>query len=154
MKKFVLVFFLLFQAEAFAGDVCVMIDTEGWSQDKINLMQSVAYELAIDAGQPLFPSKNENELCFTDPTFDVEVTVTKDAISNRYDQDEADRQAILQAELEKDTEAEDELNTNDVRKESLKTIDAVVDAITDLDGMKAYVKELSRMILAKEEVES
>lgn len=154
MKKFLVVLLISFQTQAFAGEVCVTVDASGWPQEKINLMQAVAYELAIDAGQNNFPSKNENELCFTDATFDVQAVITKDAISTRYDQDEADRQAILEAELEKDIEAEDELETNDVMKETLKTIDAKVDAVTDLDGMKTYVKELSRMILAKHEVES
>lgn len=155
MKKLLLILLVAFQAQAFASsDVCVTIDTSGWSQEKINLMQAVAYELAVDAGQNNFPSRNKNELCFMDPTFDVQVVITKEAISDRYDRDEADRQAIIQAELEKDAEAEDELKLNDVSKESLKTIDAKVNAVSDLDQMKAYVKELSRLVLAKHEVES
>jgi len=150
MKKFIFVFFILWQAQAFAEEVCVTVDITGWPQEKINLMQATAYELATREGDNNFPARNENRLCFENPTFNVAAAITRATVSERYDLDEAARESARREELQIKEEAKHELSGNVLAQAALDEIDHMIDPIERWEDLKAFVKTLARYMLAKE----
>lgn len=95
---------LLLCPAVFAAEVCVSVDTTGWTTRQQNWREAIAYRLAFEAGQNLLPTVTGDAICFTDPTFDVPTVITVQTLLNRMAKQEADNAAeLVQLEQAKQT---------------------------------------------------
>lgn len=87
------VWWVLGCVSAWAAEVCVTIDTTGWTAQQKNWRSATAYRLAFEAGQNLQPTLSGETICFADPTFDVPTIITAQTLLNRMAQQETQNAA-------------------------------------------------------------
>lgn len=134
------------------AEVCVDIDTTTWTRQQIDQLLPVAYNLLVEAGDDLRPRVDAiaggHRICVDDPTIDVPTVLTAETILARYAEWFATwEEARVRAEADV-AEATTELAANSVGLATLSTIDATIDGLNSLDDVKAYLKTLTRYILA------
>lgn len=134
------------------AEVCVDIDTTSWTLGQISHILPVAYHLLWQAGDEIVPTVTSvtggHRICVENPTCDVATVLTAETILAKDAEWELEREAArLQAEQDR-AEAESELEVNQVKQAKLSTIDAKIDAISNLADAKVFLKKLTRYILA------
>ena len=88
LKLFVMAFLVMCCGTVESAEVCVTIDTTGWTNRQKTWREGTAYYLAVQAGQDVVPTLTGEALCFTNPTFDVPTVITATTLLNKMAQQE------------------------------------------------------------------
>ena len=84
-----------------AAEVCVTVETTGWTTRQVAWREATAYRLAFEAGQNRLPTVAGETICFKDPAFEVATIITAQTLLARMARQEADNAselAILETE--------------------------------------------------------
>ena len=150
MIKFLLILMLIC-TPVFAVDECITIDTTGWTQDRQNMRIAVAVGLVHSAGgtyADIFITPPD-DICFEDPDFTLSTILTQTTMLDRYNVDEAVREAARVAQQAIIDAANAELQNNQICTFTLDQATTFIDNnVTDLAGARLAFKKLAKYLVA------